>query len=323
MNFLNQPLLELLGYKIYPAFFIILIAVIAIVTVTFILLKSRKNVTPKEAKVRGNQRISNKDIRAENLDGNPDNEYNVISVWQKENLSEMIQRTKSEYQAEDGVESDEYTETLDALLAYLQNSKYWSVADLVKISPTAVLFLTMLTAAEVDKAVNESNIDRTVLFANAIDRMNGTFEKGASLDREWISKASDVVSSNYRGSEDGKRLLGCIMGALDTLSGVMEDGIIPEGIPYTDNNIQMISMSDLKIAAGELKEANNFILEITRNSQFVVLYALVFKLRNQIDNLISSGISQTIRPVDFDVIRGICIMADRQDYGEIVSEFLE
>lgn len=324
MDFLNKEVLELFGYKIYPLFFILVIIALLIMIASIVIMGSKKDKIPKEAKVKGKgKRKDVKDSRIDILDGVPENDYNLISSWQKENLKNMLLITMDEYRREENVEDDAYTNTIESLINYIENNKYWSVADLVEISPNAVLFLTMLAASELENEIHDFNIDRTVLFSNAIDRMNGTFEQGGNPNREWISNACEAISSNYQGPESGKRLLGCIINSLETVLSVMDDGIIPEGIPYTDNNLDMVTRADLARAINELKESENFILNISNDTQMIVLYSLIFKLRHQIDNLIQLGKTQTIRPLDFNIVRAITIMADKQDYSDIISEFLD
>lgn len=326
MEFLNTPLMELFGYKIYPLFFVPIILIPIIIIISIVIKNSRKNKLPEEVKSTNKIRMKNDEVEKTLDDGNPEGEYNIISEWQKENLTDLLDREIDKYKSESIgalADDDQYISIINALKSYINNHEYWSVAELVSIVPNAALFLTMLVAGELEKEVHGANVDRTVLFANTIDRINGGFETGSNLNREWMSSVSEPIASNYEGPEDGKRLLGCIINSMEFLVGFMDDGVIPNDVLYADNELQMVSEGDINVAANELMEAKNFIMEASRRTQAIVLYTLVFRLRHQIDNIISSGQTQTIRPVDFNIVRGIAIMADRQDYGEIVDEFLD
>lgn len=326
MDFLNTPLVKLFGYNIYPLFFILVILIPLAIIITVVIKNSQKNKLPEEAKNVKIKRLNNDVVKQTLEDGNSNNQYNIISAWQKENITKLLNDEINDYTAESAGqvdEDDEFISTVNSLKRYIASNDYWSVADLVSIMPNSALFLTMISSAALEAEIHNMNIDRTVLFANAIDRINGGFENNSSLDREWISPVSEPIASNYAGPEDGKRLLGCIVTSLNYLVGFMEDGVIPNDVPYTDNNLQMVSKSDVDIALNELLESKSFIIDASRRTQAIVLYALIFRLRNQIDNIINSGQTQTIRPVDFNIVRAIAIMADRQDYGEIVDEFLD
>lgn len=326
MDFLNTPLVRLFGYNIYPLFFILLILIPLAIIAVVVIKNSQKNRLPEEVKNVSIKRLKN-DVAKETLDdGNPNNQYNIISAWQKENITQLLDNETNKYISEMAGqvdENDEFINIINSLKSYIANNEYWSVAELVSIMPNAALFLTMISSAALENEIHNMNIDRTVLFANAIDRINGGFESGSNLDREWMSPVSEPITSNYVGPEDGKRLLGCIVTSLNYLVGFMDDGVIPNDVPYTDNNLQMVSKSDVDIALNDLLEAKSFIIDASRRTQAIVLYALIFRLRHQIDNIINSGQIQTIRPVDFNIIRAIAIMADRQDYSEIVEEFLD
>ena len=325
MEFLNTPLVELFGYRIYPLFFVPVILIPIIIIMIIVIKNSKGNKLPKEVKAT-KKRIDNTEVEESLDDGNAENKYNVISQWQKTNINELLDREIEDYIRDsmvDSVEDDQYISVINQLKNYINTHKYWSVAELVSIVPNAALFLTMLIAGELENAIHSSNIDRTVLFANAIDRINGGFETGANVNREWFNEVSEAMTSNYTGPDDGKRLLHCIVTSMDFLVSFMEDGVLPNDVLYADNELQMVSEADVNTALNEILASSSFIIDATRRTQAVILYSLIFRLRHQIDNIINSGKTQTIRPIDFNIVRGIAIMADRQDYGEIVQEFLD
>lgn len=326
MDFLNTPLFELLGYRFYPLFFVPFILIPIAVIIVIIVLNSRKNKVPSEPKVKSKKRIKTEEVVIKN-DAELENNYNLITKWQKINLIKMLHK-EIEKNNEEALESgiainEDYNKLIEDVIEYINNNKYWSVADLINVRPNAVLFLTLLTASELENEIYDANEDRIVLFANAIDRINGAFEQGSNLDRAWFDDSIEPVNSNYTGNIQGKKLLSIVSTAMGQVNSIMEDGIIPEGELFTDNDLQSITESDITIANNDFMVAKDFINDVSYSSQQIALRCLIYKLRVQIDKLVQSGLSRTIRAADFGTVRAIAVISDKQDYATIVEEILD
>lgn len=325
MEFLNTPLVEFMGYRLYPLFFLPIILIAIGVIVFFVIKNSKKDTIPSEPKVKEKKQRVKKSVVEKEVINNAEheNDYNLITAWQKQKITETLHNDLERYISENGVDEDSYTILINKMIKYIEENKYWSVADLMAISQNSVLFLTMIIAEKMEDELHYgSGHDELSLYANAIDRINGSFEKGSIVDKAWIENNIPMAKSNYNGSDDGKRMLSIIQDAMSNLVAIMEDGIIPEDEPFTDNGLQMIGESDLNTTLTELFNAQDFINETGSRSRLITLYALMYSLRIKIDALIDSGQFKVLRGVDLNILRTLAVISDEEEYSEILKTLL-
>ena len=296
-----------------------------------------KEQTEKENVVGGlfkNKIFGKKDEESYEPTTGSHNPYNIISSWQEDNITSILDASIDDFKNDELVESDnhEYVLRLEGIKSVIINNNYWSVADLVEVSPKSVLFLTVTIANEMQELIvhepigveQEIALGKIVSLSNAIDRINGGFETGVTDDKDWFYPNELIKESAYIGSNDDKRMISTIVNAFNVMIGEMnEDGVLDYTAKFNaDEEYTSFTFSRISSAYEELLTITDNIFDnLSTESQIVIVNALIYALRYRAELLSAADSVKIIRHEDFNLIRALASIADRDSYEEIIEGF--
>lgn len=296
-----------------------------------------KEQTEKENVVGGlfkNKIFGKKDEESYEPTTGSHNPYNIISSWQEDNITSILDASIDDFKNDELVESDnhEYVLILEGIKSVIINNNYWSVADLVEVSPKSVLFLTVTIANEMQELIvhepigveQEIALGKIVSLSNAIDRINGGFETGVTDDKDWFYPNELIKESAYIGSNDDKRMISTIVNAFNVMIGEMnEDGVLDYTAKFNaDEEYTSFTFSRISSAYEELLTITDNIFDnLSTESQIVIVNALIYALRYRAELLSAADSVKIIRHEDFNLIRALASIADRDSYEEIIEGF--
>lgn len=282
-------MVEMFGYRFYPAFFILVGFIIIALILGGILLFKFLN------KKKGN---SVEKIRV--------TEY--ISVWQKKHLPVIIDKEIS------ATDNDEYINILTNAKNYIANGDKWNKDDLLEINDSLVLILSDLFLEESLQSYRNSENDKAVLLLHSIDCLNGTIE---SLNgrKEWITNDVDKATNLIHMSEQEQRLMYICFDAVNSISALIDEktGKIPGFAGVIDDlkRFTSVNFQDAKEAISECKSFT-FITEYNRE---LIIYSLFQAVLNIMENVKLS----TYREFEIFTFRVLACMIDNQTYDDIIN----
>ena len=245
------------------------------------------------------------------------NKYNTISSWQKEFLNEIFKQIATPQ--EGFVLDPDYLELIDRLKTYVNERDYWYSKDLLDIDANSIMFLSQTLTEYLSLAVYNRDLNQITLISNLIDRINGNMEKGIDLNNT-LHINSNSYTIKATDDKDSRQLTGEVLNSLNFLKDMM-----PEGKDKLDPNTLNISPT-LKIidslmideAWSDLSRQSDYLDDISKNTRWIIIEALLFHLRFLLQELIS-GRNRKVTPNISNKLRVLASFSDQMPYSKVVE----
>lgn len=263
VDFLNKEVLQIAGYNIHVAFFLLLALVLGLLVVLLLII-SKKN-TGKEVGALRQNRIK-------------------VTDWQRQRVGDFLMKEREEFVENNGGEIDEdtgekhiYVSLLDEFYNYLKTEDNWDPEKLKAIDENFLLVFNSILIEKSKELYIEGDANSSLLILHMIDLMNGGDYLYGRSD-EWIGSDVDEMLQHDAMDVQEARLFSKSLASIYSLAGVMytSEGVRRGNLPsYLDH----ITVDELDETLNDIQNAMSF--TTLKEGSYDVL---VFAFYNEIDS---------------------------------------
>lgn len=275
---------DVFGYRLYPAFFIVVIGIPLVIAIILLILSNKK--------------IDKKHV----------NMYRITD-WQK---SELLKILDKEISGENV--SQKYTEIIRSAQGFISRKRIWDIEELQEIHPQICAILTTVFYRDMKDAFEQQYVDKAVLLCHTIDFINEGLEYNG-LDIEWIG--DDIESlKNHRDMTDSEaRLLQIVSSSISKASYLIDSDIskIPESVSC-HKVLKTFNEDDFEFSVREVSSSVDF-EELSSETFVLAAHSLIHTLDEVIENLDAPKLPY----FQIYLVRALACCMDRQIYTAILD----
>lgn len=275
--------IDLLGYRIYWTFFVLIIVLTLLVFIGIRVFSYRR-----EAKAVYT--------------------LSVITEWQKNNIPSILRGRLGQSIDEDNILR---------LCNYIEQNKYWNDEEMLEISEDVVIDATFLLFNEIGELLEDLNLvnrNRAILILVTIDFMNGALDLSEGKISEWMDEA--LPGSDPTGYSSPEKAMQLFTSTIDRAGSQYVDMDLNR-IPLTAHafsplrNMEVDVLGDAIDDVSDAEKLSNC-SEKTRDVIAYCLYDQILELLHQYDG-------DTVNNYYSSYIRALAVDLNNEDYPNIID----
>lgn len=257
-------MVEIAGYNVYPAFWVLLILIVGIVSFFIVFVKKI--------------RISKMNQR-----------YSKITTKQREILSKIIGLEVKDYLAHDETSrSDSFVRQMKAFLKYIKVEKKWNVEGLLSIDSSLICKISKILFNWVIECGRRNQKDKMCYLLFIVDAING----GPSFDKEkmnWLIDDIPEIPISKNSTAQDERLLGLSDQIVSDFQDIKKDY---EQIAVEFPLLNDFDEDEVFVLKEKISELDGSVFTLTKKEQCLLAYISLYFVNSLWNEMTTGRISE-------------------------------